>query len=149
MSVVFFFMHLFNLVCVIEETWVFSCEEVVQCLKLLPKMLLNGQRSQYLNLDLNFYSVRHRLLKCRVYLLGMALSLMGFPGDLDSRESAWNSGDLDLIPGSGKSPGEGNGNPLQYSCLENPIDWGALWATALGITESDTTKRLTQHFWTL
>ena len=40
------------------------------------------------HLDLNFYSVRHRLLKCRVYLLGMALSLMGFLGDLDSRESA-------------------------------------------------------------
>ena len=142
----FFFMHLFNLVCVIEETWVFSCQEVVQCLRLFPKMLLNGQRSRYLNLDLNFYSVHHHCLKCRVYLLGMALGFMGFPADLDSRESAWNSGDLDLIPGSGRSPREGNGNPLQYSCLENLMDQGAWWATVLGVTELDTTKWLTHTF---
>ena len=43
---------------------------------------------------------------------------------------------LDLIPGSGKSPGQGNGNPLQYSCLENPMDRGAWWATVHGIAES-------------
>ena len=136
----FFFMHLFNLVCVIEETWVFSCQEVVQCLRLFPKMLLNGQRSRYLNLDLNFYSVHHHCLKCRVYLLGMALGFMGFPADLDSRESAWNSGDLDLIPGSGRSPREGNGNPLQYSCLEKrSLEGCSPW----GHKESDTTERLT------
>ena len=41
-------------------------------------------------------------------------------------------GDLGLIPGSGRSPGEGNGNPLQYSCLENPMDGGAWWATVCG-----------------
>jgi len=40
--------------------------------------------------------------------------------------SAWNAGDRDLIPGSGRSPGEGNGNPLQYSCLENPMEGGAM-----------------------
>ena len=44
---------------------------------------------------------------------------MGFPGDSDGKESAYNAGDLGLIPGSGKSPGEENGCPLQYSCLEN------------------------------
>ena len=54
---------------------------------------------------------------------------MGFPGDSDSKESACNVGDLGLIPGLGGSPGEGNGNPLQYSCLENPIDRGAWRAT--------------------
>ena len=46
---------------------------------------------------------------------------MGFPGDSDGKESAYNTGDLSLIPGSGRSPGEENGNPLQYSCLENPM----------------------------
>ena len=50
---------------------------------------------------------------------------MGFPGGSEVKASAWNKGDLGLIPGSGRSPGEGNGNPLQYSCLENPIEGGA------------------------
>ena len=50
---------------------------------------------------------------------------MGFPGGSDGKESAYNSGDLGSIPGLERSPGEGNGNPLQYSCLENPMDVGA------------------------
>jgi len=49
------------------------------------------------------------------------------------KESACNVGDLGSIPGSGRSPGEGNGNPLQYSCLENPIDRGAWQATVHGV----------------
>ena len=49
----------------------------------------------------------------------------GFPGGSEVKASAWNAGDLGSIPGSGKSPGEGNGNPLQYSSLENPMDGGA------------------------
>ena len=47
-----------------------------------------------------------------------------FPGGSDGKASAYNEGDLGLIPGSGRSPGEGNGKPLQYSCLENPMDGG-------------------------
>ena len=52
--------------------------------------------------------------------------------------SACNVGDLGLIAGSGRSPGEGNGNPLQYSCLENSMDGGAWWATVHGVTKSRT-----------
>ena len=59
----------------------------------------------------------------------------GFPGGSDSEESAYIAGDLGLILGSGRSPGEGNGNPLQYSCLENPMDRGAWWATVHGVVK--------------
>ena len=59
-----------------------------------------------------------------------------FPGDLDGKESACNAGDPSSIPGSGRSQGEGNGNLFQYSCLENPIDRGALWATVHGVAKS-------------
>ena len=55
----------------------------------------------------------------------MNTSLLGFPCGSDGKASAYNAGDLDSIPGLGRSPGEGNGTPLQYSCLENPIDRGA------------------------
>ena len=52
--------------------------------------------------------------------------------------SAWNAGDPGSIPGSGRSPGEGNGNPLQYSCLENPMEGGGWWATVHGVAKSRT-----------
>ena len=55
-----------------------------------------------------------------------------FPGALDGKASAYNEGDPGSISGSGRSPGEGNGNPLQYSCLENTMDGGAWWATIHG-----------------
>ena len=64
---------------------------------------------------------------------------MNFLHSSVSKESARNAGDLGSIPGLGRVPGEGNGNPLQYSCLENPMDRGAWWATVHGVTESDTT----------
>ena len=66
--------------------------------------------------------------------------LKGFPGGSDSKESAHNVGDPGSIPGSGRSPGEGNGNPLQYSCLENSKDRGVWWAIVHGVTKSDTTE---------
>ena len=59
---------------------------------------------------------------------------------------AYNAGDLGSIPGSGRSSGEGNGNPLHYSCLENPVDRGAWWATVHGgHKESDKTERLNNN----
>ena len=73
-------------------------------------------------------------------LLHMALlhSLPGFPGSSEGKASACNEGDPGSIPGSGRSPGEGNGTPLQYSCLENPMDGGAWWAAVHGVAGSRT-----------
>ena len=62
----------------------------------------------------------------------------GCPGGSNGKASACSVGDLGSIPGSGRSSGEGNGNPLQYSCLENPMDGGALYATVHGVTKSRT-----------
>ena len=62
----------------------------------------------------------------------------GFPGGSDDKESACNEGDLDSIPGLERSPGEGKGYPLQYSCLENSVDKGACWAAVHGVAQSQT-----------
>ena len=67
-----------------------------------------------------------------------------FPGGSVGKVSACNAEDLGLIPGSGRSPGEGNGNPLQYSCLEKSMDGGAWWATVHGAAKSWT--RLSDFF---
>ena len=63
---------------------------------------------------------------------------MGFPGGSDSKESTCNAQQSSSIPGSGRSPGGGHGNPLQYSCLENPMDRGAWWATVHEVARSQT-----------
>ena len=65
-----------------------------------------------------------------------------FPGGSGSKASACSAGDLGSISGSGRSPGEVNGNPLQYPCLENPVDGGAWQATVHGVVKSWTTERL-------
>ena len=62
----------------------------------------------------------------------------GLPRWLSGKESACNAGDPGLIPGLGRSPGGRHGNPLQYSCLENPMARGAWWASVRGVAESDT-----------
>ena len=62
--------------------------------------------------------------------------LVDFPGGSDGKESACDVGDLGLIPGLGRSPGEGKGYPLQYSGLENPMDRGAWWATVCGVAKN-------------
>ena len=64
--------------------------------------------------------------------------LLGFPGGSNGRESSCNAGDVSSIPGLGIFPGEGNGNPLQYSSLKNPVARGAWWATVHGVSKSQT-----------
>ena len=85
--------------------------------------------------------------------MGMIISAASFPGGSVVKnlpvmqETACSAGAAVSIPGLGSSPGEGNGNPLQYSCLGNPMDRGALWTTVHGVArgESDTTYRLNHH----
>ena len=76
------------------------------------------------------------MLSLNIKIIYEGLLSVDFPGGSDGKASAYNAGDLGLIPGSGRSPGEGNGNPLQYSCLVNTMDRGAWWATVHGITKS-------------
>ena len=82
---------------------------------------------------------------CRAWTLWFKSSLFSLVAQM-VKHLAYNVGDLGLIPGSGRSSGEGNSNPLQYSCLDNPMGGGAWWATysPLGRKESDTSERL--HF---
>ena len=68
---------------------------------------------------------------------------MGFAGGSAVKNPPANAGDMNSIPGPGRSPGEGNGKPLQYSCLENPMDRGVWWATFDGVAKSRT--RLSTH----
>ena len=68
----------------------------------------------------------------------MTITVIVMPRSSVSKESACSVGDPGLIPGLGRSPGEGNGNPLQYSCLENPMDGRAWWATVHGVAKSRT-----------
>ena len=77
------------------------------------------------------------------------LNNLGFSGGLEGKESACKAGDLDLIPGLGRSPGEGNGYPLQYSCLEHSTDRGAWQAVCpWGHKESDMTEQLNNNKYT-
>ena len=64
--------------------------------------------------------------------------ILDFPGGSDGKASVYNAGDLGSSPGLGRSPGEGNGTPLQYCCLEKPMDRGAWYATVYGVAKSRT-----------
>ena len=76
--------------------------------------------------------------KCLLWVVMVIKTQKDFPGDLDGKESACNVGELGLIPGLGRPLREGNGNPLQCSCLENPGDGGAWRATVHGVAKSRT-----------
>ena len=78
------------------------------------------------------------MLESANFLFVSLVGSLGFPGGSDGKQSANNEGVLGSIPGLGRSLGEGNGNPLQYFCLENPMDRGAWQATIHGVTKSGT-----------
>ena len=84
---------------------------------------MGGQECSTVNLALTFLS------------LNFLLFALGFPGPSLVKNPSANAGDMGLNPGLGRSPGEGKGNPLQYSGLENPTDRGAWWATVQGVTK--------------
>ena len=97
-----------------------SCHSLLAC-------RVSGERSAVKHMGFSLYvtccfslAAFNILSLCLIFV-----SLTGFPGGSDSKVSAYNAGDPGSIPGLGRSPGEGNGNPLQYSCLENPMDGGA------------------------
>ena len=78
--------------------------------------------------------------KCLLGFLQFFPFIFEFDGSVDNEptSNAGDTGEMSSIPGSGRSPVEGNGNPLQYSCLENPMDKGTLWATVQRVTKSPT-----------
>ena len=83
--------------------------------------------------------IQQKLYIFLVLILGCISSLfISLCGGSVVKASVCNAGDLGSIPGLGRSPGEGNGNPLQYSCLENPMGGGAWWATVHGVAKSQT-----------
>ena len=86
--------------------------------------------------SLMFHFMKTLNLSDQCSTLRAQLMLMGFSGGSDGKESALNVRDLGSIPGSGRFPGEGNGKPLQYSCLSNPMDRGVWWAIDHGIPKS-------------
>ena len=82
---------------------------------------------------------------CYLQTLNICQPMKAFPRSSVRQQSACNAGDPGSIPGSGGSPGVGDGNPLRYSCLENPTDRGAWRATVHGVAKSDPTARLGTH----
>ena len=84
------------------------------------------------------------MLRYILNILNIFMTNLDFPGGSDGKTSVCNAGDLGSIPGLRRSPGEGNSNPLQHSCLGKPMDKGAWWAIVHGVTkESDMTELLT------
>ena len=133
--------------------WDFSGKNTkVGCLFLLQVLLLSqGSNLCFLHWQVDSLLLSHLrspqyttftvVIICRIVYYPLAelkCILFDFPGGSVSKASAHNVGDPGSNPGLGRSSAEGNGNPLQYSCLENPVDGGAWWATVHGVTKSQT-----------
>ena len=101
------------------------------CWRFQPPCLLRSHAFSFIP----YFSSTHLSLPFRLFHEHLAPSRLklGFPGGSDGKESACNMGNTGLIPGEGRSPGEGNGNTLQYSCLESSMDRGAWQATVRGV----------------
>ena len=113
-----------------QKTWVFFLQKIPESGRSPGEG--NGNPLQYSCLENPmdggaWWATVHRVAKSQTRLSDFTSleTHLGFPGGSEVKASACNAGDLGSIPGSGRSPGEGNGNPLQYSCLENPMDRGA------------------------
>ena len=92
------------------------------------------------------HKVSDQQISQQVNLKILYINTTGFPGDSVVKNPPSNAGEPDLVPGSRRSPGEENGNPLHYSYLENPLETGAWWAIVHRISkESDMTQRLNNH----
>ena len=104
------------------------------CLQILSKRVFSLSLVLSSSLPLLIYHVSF------IFVFTSTHGALDFPGGSDAKVSAYSVGDPGLIPGSGRSSGEGNGNPLQYSCLENPMDGGSWWTTVHGVAESDMTE---------
>ena len=108
------------------------------------KQLILNEKSDvllYQNLRFQFIKICHEESKKGSYKPGENIHstyILGLPSGSGGKESACNTTDLGSIPGLGRSPGEENGNPLQYSCLENPMDRGAWTTTVHEVTKSQT-----------
>ena len=89
---------------------------------------------------LNVWIESKKVIKCEGNIKPFLAKDLGFSSGSDSKEFTYSAGDLGSVPGLGRSSGEANGYPLQCSCLENPSDGGAWWATVHGVAESDTTE---------
>ena len=100
--------------------------------------LMRGTRKPSPSFFFFFFSLS---LSFFLNFLGYVIYILGFPGGevvKNMPANAGGTGNGGSVPGSGRYPGEGNGNPLQYSCLENPMDRGAWWATVHGVSKSQT-----------
>ena len=113
------------------------------CLKIFNQ--LSSSLSVYFFISFFWSVIVSSLENWSLCVLYSVMVILDFPRGSDGKASAYSAGDPGSIPGLGRSSGEGNGNPLQYSCLENPMDRGSVVGySAWGRKESDTTERL--HF---
>ena len=143
-----------------RENLIFSVEQMsvdyinnLPCLIELQFIYLGGRQNCWIensSPEVSFSSLssmKHFPIYVPKLIISRSPVLQGFAGGSDSKESTSNVGDLGFIPGLGRSPGGGHGHPLQCSCLENPMDRRAQWATVHGVAkkELDTTEQISTH----
>ena len=128
------FQHPFQCQSCMNSSIKFWCQILSEEGYLLENLLTFSKGKFWKGLGMfRFKKINFTLTKNLEIITRVIYNLWGTLGGLDGKESACRAGDLDLIPGLGRSPGEGNGNPLQYSCLENPMDREAWTAKVHGV----------------